>query len=64
MALLNLGGAPLVLGLNLTQLGWSAGGAGSVFDVWSKARAHVGGPAYSAVVPPFTATLLRFSPAL
>jgi alpha-galactosidase len=63
VALLNLGAAPLVLGLHLTQLGGAAGAAGSVFDVWSKVRARVDGPAFSAVVPPFTATLLRFSPA-
>jgi alpha-galactosidase len=61
VALLNLGAAPLALGLNLTQLGWAAGAAGSVLDVWSKVRARVDGPTFSAVVPPFTATLLRFS---
>jgi alpha-galactosidase len=62
VALLNLGHTPLVLGLDLSQIGWPAGAKGRVLDVWTKEVRSVASAAYSDSVPPFSATLLRFMP--
>jgi len=62
VALLNLGAAPLTLGLDLSQLNWRQGATGNAFNVWSKASTHVAGTSYSETVPAFSTTLLRFQP--